>query len=126
MDISDEKADRLIELLEEILKWTRIEGMQRTKSIFEEFVKSDLEKVVYENSNGQTSREVGAIAKTSHTTVVSYWRKWSKLGIVKEVVSKGGTRYKRIFSLDDFGISVPKIDSKPVDIQELEGGNKSE
>ena len=108
MDGTDEKNDRIIQLLEEILKWTRIEGMQKTKTIFDEFVKTDVEKLVYENSNGQTSREVGAIAQTSHTTVVSYWRKWSKFGIVEEVVSRGGTRYKRIFSLTDFGIEVPQ------------------
>jgi hypothetical protein len=107
MDTNEEKIDKAIQLLEEILKWTRIEGMQKTKSIFDEFVKTDLEKLVYENSNGQTSREVGAIAQTSHTTVINCWKKWSRFGIIEEVSSRGGTRYRRVFSLSDFGIEIP-------------------
>lgn len=120
MNENNEKTDRIIQLLEEILKWTRIEGMEKTKTIFNEFVKTDIEKIVYENSNGQTSREVASIAQTSHTTVVNYWRKWSKFGIVEEVISRGGTRYKRIFSLTDFGIEVPMINLTTNEVTEHE------
>jgi len=103
----DEGKERIVQLLEEILKWTKIEGMKATMTIFDNVVKTDLEKIVYENSNGQKSREIASIAQTSHVTVVNYWRKWAKFGIVEEVSSKGGTRYKRVFSLKDFGIDIP-------------------
>lgn len=126
MDRKDEKIDKVIQLLEEILKWTRIEGMQRTKTIFDEFVKTDLEKLVYENSNGQNSREVGTIAQTSHTTVINYWKKWSRFGIIEEVLSRGGTRYKRVFSLSDFGIEVPQPKTRQIENGVIEQQNSSE
>lgn len=101
--MTDEKFDRMIQLLEEILKWVRLEGVQRVKTTLSEVLKTDVEKLVYENSNGQTSREIAETAGVSHATVINYWSRWAKYGIVEEVRSRGGARYKRIFSLSDFG-----------------------
>lgn len=108
-DLSDEKFDRIIQLLEEILKWTRLEGVQRAKTTLTELLKTDAEKLVYENSDGRTSREIAEIVGVSHATVTNYWKKWARYGIVKEVGARGGTRYQRIFSLSDFGIEVPQV-----------------
>lgn len=108
--MSNEKFDRMIRLLEEILKWTRLEGVQRAKTTITELLTTDTEKLVYENSDGRTSREIAEIVGVSHATVANYWRKWARYGIVEEVSARGGTRYRRSFSLTDFGIKVPRIE----------------
>jgi predicted transcriptional regulator len=108
-NLSDEKFDKMIQLLEEILKWTRLEGVQRAKITLAELLKTDVEKLVYEYSDGRTSREIAEIVGISHATVVNYWKKWARSGIVKEVGARGGTRYRRIFSLPNFGIEVPRV-----------------
>jgi hypothetical protein len=107
--MGEEKFDRIIELLEEILKWTRLEGLQKAKAALTELLKADAEKLAYEYSDGRTSREVAGVVGVSHATIANYWRKWSRYGIVVERSSRGGgTSYKRLFSLSDFGIEVPK------------------
>lgn len=107
--MSDEKFDRMIQLLEEILKWTRLEGVQRAKTTLTELLKTHAEKLVYEYSDGRTSRQIADIVGVSHATVTNYWKKWARYGIVKEVGARGGTRYQRVFSLSDFGIEVPPV-----------------
>jgi len=108
-DLSDEKFDRMIELLEEILKWARLEGVHRAKDTLTELLRTDAEKLAYEYSDGRTSREIAGVVGVSHATVTNYWKKWARYGIVKEVGARGGTRYQRVFSLSDFGIEVPEV-----------------
>ena len=107
--MAEEKTDRIIELLEEILKWVRLEGAQRAKDTLAGLLKTDTEKLVYENSDGHTSREIAQVVGTSHVTVTNYWKKWARYGIVKEASARGGTRYVRVFSLSDFGTEVPSV-----------------
>jgi len=107
--MTEEKTDRIIDLLEEILKWVRLEGAQRAKDTLTGLLKTDAEKLVYENSDGRTSREIAGVVGTSHVTVINYWKKWLKFGIVKEKSSRGGTRFVKVFSLSDFGIEVPRL-----------------
>jgi len=42
-------------------------------------------------------------------TVTIYWKKWAKIGIVEPIRVCGGTRYKNLFSLEEFGIEVPEV-----------------
>lgn len=111
-DMPEEKTDKMIELLEEILKWVRLEGTQRAKDTLAGLLKTDAEKRVYENSDGRTSREIAQVVGTSHVTVINYWKKWARYGIVREKGSRGGTRFVKVFSLADFGIEVPRISAK--------------
>jgi hypothetical protein len=104
---TNEKLDRIASLLEEQLKWQRIDGMGKVEALLKELMKRDVEKLVYENSDGRGSREVGEASGVSHMTVFNYWNKWAKYGLVEEVRSKGGTRYRKSFSLSDFGIETP-------------------
>jgi len=113
LDLSIEQFDRIIQLLEELLKWTRLEGVQKAKTTLTNLLERDVEKQVYEYSDGRTSREIAGIVGVSHGTVTNYWKKWARYGIVDEVRSRGGTRYKRIFRLSDFGIEVPGTNAVP-------------
>ena len=68
--MSMDKQDRIIELLEELVKWQRFESMQKVKDTLSELLRADNEKIVYANSDGQkTSREIAEIVGVSHVTV---------------------------------------------------------
>ncbi len=102
--------------MQEILKWTRLQGMQTARAILEDCLKKDSEKLAYHFSDGRDSREVGRLAGISHMTVTNYWKKWAALGVVEPVRARGGERYRRIFSLEDFGMALPEASSSRRDL----------
>jgi len=104
------KEDRMIELLEELVKWTRVTGIPHVKKLLLDVLTSPEERVAYQSSNGEGSKEVAKLANVSHVTITSWWKKWIKAAIAEPLSVKGGKRAKRVFSLEDFGIDVPTID----------------
>lgn len=96
------------EILAEILKWSRFQGLQQLKAILTETFQKDAEKIIYQNSDGRDSRELATLAGVSHVTVINHWRKWAALGLVEPIRVRGGERYRRLFSLYGFGIELPK------------------
>jgi len=82
--------------------------MQQLRTILTQTLKTDLEMLIYELSNGERSaREVATLAGVkSHVTILNYWRKWSKLGIVEPSEKRKG-RFRRICSLEEVGLTVP-------------------
>jgi hypothetical protein len=108
--MTEEKTDKIVKLLQEMLRWIRLEGAPTAKKTLSELLKTDTEKLVYELSDGRTSREIAQMVGTSHVTVINYWKKWARCGIVEEIGTRGGgTRYLKAFSLSDFGIEVPQV-----------------
>lgn len=107
--MNEEQTTKMIQLLEEILMWTRLEGVQKAKNTLETLLTNDIEKSIYQNSDGRTSREIASSVGSSHVTIIRYWKRWATYGILEEVKSQGGSRYKRVFSLPDFGIEVPQL-----------------
>jgi len=104
------KEDRIIELLEELVKWTKVTSIPRVRELLLEILRSPEERIAYHSSDGErTSREVGRMSDVSHMTVANWWKTWIRAGIAESVSVRGGERAKRIFSLDDFGIEVPVI-----------------
>lgn len=104
------KEDRMIELLEELVKWTKVTSIPRVRQLLLEILRSPEERIAYHSSDGErTSREVGRISNVSHMTIANWWKTWIRAGIAEPVSVRGGERAKRIFSLDDFGIEVPLI-----------------
>jgi len=103
-----EKQDKMIGLLEEILKWTKFEGMQRVKAVLLETLMKDSEKIAYHYSDGRGSLEISKIAGVSDFAIRSYWKKWATIGLAHPS-SKFKGRYERLFSLEDLGIEVPMI-----------------
>lgn len=99
---------RIIELLEELVKWKRFEGAQLAKKTLRELFAKDAEKIVYQHSDGKTSREIAEIAGVSDFSVRNYWKKWNIEGLVVPS-NKFKGRYERVFSLEDFGIDVPML-----------------
>lgn len=108
--MNEEKLDRIIELLEEILKWTRFEGNQRVKEVLLHELDTDAKKIVYELSDGRSSPEIAKVVDFIDETIRNWWKKWAKRGLT-EVHPDYKLRFRKIFSLGDFGIEVPEIEN---------------
>ena len=105
------KQDRMIELLEELLKWTKVTSIPRVKELLLGILESAEERIAYQSSDGkESSREVADQASVSQFKVAKWWKKWIKAGIAEPVSVRRGERAMRIFSLDDFGIEIPVIE----------------
>jgi DNA-binding CsgD family transcriptional regulator len=114
---SIDKQDQIIEVLEEILRWTRLQGAQTARTVLLEALKSDKEKVAYQLSNGLPSTDIGKACGVSDQTIRNYWKRWYALGIVQQS-RKYERRFERAFSLDDFDIEVPTTPSIPASVKE--------
>jgi len=97
-------------LLREILKWIKFSGMKELKNTLVGVLDTELKRLVYHLSDG--SRGTVEIAKLagirSNRTVADMWQAWLKLGFGESIPVKGGSRFKRSFDLEDFGIEVPR------------------
>lgn len=123
-DKLEDSGKRTEELLREILKWIKFDGMQKVKNTLIDVLQKDVEKTIYEASDGKSSIDIAKVAGVSHQTVVNYWKKWARIGLVEAERAQGGTRYRRVFSLEDFGIEVLK--KEPVPSQEPPAQKKGE
>lgn len=107
------EQDRVVELLEEILKWVKFDGMQNVKSVLLDALQKDPQRIrAYHFSDGRGSKEVANLAGLkSHTTIIDWWGKWAPLGIVEPIKVRGGERYRRIFSLEALGVEIPELEA---------------
>jgi len=116
--------ERIVQLLEELVNWTRVSSIPRVKELLLEILASPEERIAYEISDGKkTITQVANQANAATGTISGWWKKWIKAGIAEPVSVRGGTRARRIFSLDDFGIEVPKIVKKSSNVK---GGKVSD
>jgi hypothetical protein len=115
------KEDQMIHLLEELVRWTKVTSIPQVKKLLEEMLQSPEEKTAFQASDGtKTQGEIAKIAGVSQMTVSNYGKKWVKNGIAKPVSAMGGQRAVRLFSLEDFGIEIPKVLSKPKEAAETD------
>lgn len=112
-------------ILKEILKWTKFQGMQKIKQVLETALNTDTKKLVYELSDGISSPKIAKIAGADSSTVRDYWRDWAILGIV-EIHPEYKRRYRRIFSLKEVGIEVPEVKEKTEAQEEKTEGEENE
>jgi len=96
------------DILREILKWTKFQGMQKVKQILENALGGNTKKLIYEFSAGRSSPAIARIAGVSDWTVRDYWKDWLVLGIV-EIHPDYKKRCHRVFSLREVGIEVPQL-----------------
>lgn len=104
------KEDRMIELLDELVKWTKVTSIPKVKELLLEILASPEERIAYQSSDGEkTCAHVAKQANSATGTISGWWKKWIKAGIAEPISVRRGTRAKRVFSLYDFGIEVPDI-----------------
>ena len=120
MSETKDKQDRMIELLEEMLKWTKVTSIPHVKKLLLEILPNDKEKIAYHYSDGCGSKTVAKFAGVGYATVTKWWKVWAKAGIADMMSVKGGERARRIFSLEDFGIKVPPLKEVKHKIEEAE------
>lgn len=105
-----EKDEQTI-LLREILKWIKFAGMKEVKSTLVSVLDTEQKRLIYHLSDG--TRGIVEIAKLagvgSTSTVFDMWQAWLKFGLGESIPVKGGSRFKRSFDLEDFGIQVPRV-----------------
>lgn len=101
------KEDRMIELLEELVKWTKVTSIPKVKELLLEILPKPEHRIAYQASDGKTTKEVANTANVSVFTINKWWEKWTRAAIAKAVPVRGGNRAVRSFSLDDFGIEIP-------------------
>lgn len=104
------------QLLREILKWIRFAGMKEVKNTLLNVLDTDAKKLVYQKSDGTngTVKLAKLAGYGSNKTVADLWADWLKLSLGESIPVKGGSRFKRSFDLDDFGIGMPEIKNKSV------------
>jgi len=108
------ERETLLEKLDELIFWTKLSVMPTIRKTVVDYLRSDIDKLVYELSDGERStREIAQIIsrggrEISHVTVARMWSKWSILNLVMPAQRKG--RYKRLISLESLGIEVPELE----------------
>lgn len=119
-----DKQDKMIQLLEELVKWTKVESIQKVEAVLHGTLKDEKDIRAYHFSDGRGSLEVAKAAGfKSHPPVLELWKKWYRLGLVEPLSVRGGTRYKRVFSLEDLGIEVPSLEVSSESVADEEKGD---
>lgn len=97
-------SERVEELLEELVRWTKIAAAPSVRAWLEPVLTTADERGVYQASTGGTSREVAAVTGVGHVTVTNYWRRWKSAqpAIIRETERAG--RYARLFDLAEMNV----------------------
>jgi predicted ArsR family transcriptional regulator len=105
-------------ILREILRWSRFENFPKLRKLLLDTLETDIEKLVYEFTDGERSRyDIAKELGIPDSTVRSWWEGWYNLGILEPSGKRKG-RPQKIMALEDMGIEVPKIPPKKPEVQE--------
>lgn len=93
-------------VLKEILKWVKFSGAKEVRSILTSTLDDEQKRSVYQLSDGTKGIvEIGKLVGIRSTaTIYKMWKQWAKMGLGESVPVMGGTRFKRSFDLEDFGL----------------------
>lgn len=120
-----DKQDKIIELLGEILRWTRLQGVQNARAVLTTTLKADTDKIIYHLSDGRPSGQIAKVCGVTEVSVRNYWRRWFTVGITQPSKKYKG-RFERSFSLEDLGIKVPAMPAASATIKERVEQEESE
>jgi len=102
------------EKIDELIFWVRYPVWKTFLADLKAILREDVEKLVYELSDGKNStRDIAQIVtkmgkKISNVTVANMWQKWALIPLVIPARTVG--RYRKVVSLKQVGIEVPDID----------------
>jgi hypothetical protein len=134
MNETQQKDERMIQLLEELVKWTKVTSLPKVKEMIEVLLKTPEQRIAYSISDGRkTTREVAKISGLGKNVVSKEWRKWTRSGIADAIPVPGGDRARSLFPLEDLGIEMPKVETlvndnkeEKIDAESNEGNDKDE
>lgn len=108
-----DREDEILAVLKEILKWNRFSGLENARLELRRVLDTEQKRLIYHLSDGGgTSTLVAEKSGVSDFTVRKYWSDWNKRGIVEPLRVRGGTRFKKSFELEDFGLMTPAVNTK--------------
>jgi hypothetical protein len=111
------EEELIIDKLDELIFWTKFSALPTFRSLLSENLKSEIDQLVYDLSDGERStRDIAKILskggrKVTHVTIANMWNKWLILNLVIPAKRKG--RYKKVLSLDSLGIKIPAAIKRP-------------
>jgi len=110
MSENKDQSEKVVELLKELVKWTKVTSIPQVAQVLEEQVHSPAQRIVYKFSDGKRSRkDLSEMSGIDPADISRDWKKWARAGIAEQIPSKGGSRGKSLFSLEDFGLEVPDV-----------------
>ena len=93
--------ERAIELLEELVAWTRFSSRSALSELWESVLRDDRHLLAYELSDGSRSqKDVGEAVGLSQPAVSGLWQRWRRLGIVRA----SGARVAHLARPSDMGM----------------------
>ena len=102
--------DRNLELLEEILLWTKYD-YSTTKQKMLQHLDTDDKIISYQLSDGENSTyDIEKKVSVTAMTISNWWGRWFQEGLVEQTEKYVGLRYKRLISLTKLGIKVPEFE----------------
>lgn len=106
-DVVD-RLERLQNVLEKILSWTRFQNLSNLSDILSKELDDNKKKSAFELSDGTRGyRDVGKDASVPSPTVQTWWKRWYNIGILVPSQTRKG-RLEKICSLREVGIEIPK------------------
>lgn len=116
--MNKQNLERVIELLEEMLKWIKFAGAREVRTVLMNILDTEQKRSIYHLSDGKHGTvEISKAANVSDRTVRRYWESWARLGIVEPLGVRGGVRYKKSFELEDFGFTIPQMKTKTTNMK---------
>lgn len=107
--------DKLISLMEEMVRLQKV----IVKPVFKKMIEENLDKpeklAAYELTGIKTRDQIIEITGAGAGTISGWWNDWLSKGLIE----KDGSKYKKMFSLSELGISFPKK-FKNVSVETLE------
>lgn len=96
--------------IQELKFWSRLSRTEQAKEFFEEVLKGNREKWVYEAFDGKaTQRIIQEKTRVDQGQISRWGQEWEALGIVVDI---GGGKRRKIIPLSALGIDVPSMPKK--------------
>jgi len=103
------------EKIDELIFWVRYPVWKTFLVDLKATLRDDVDKLVYELSDGKNStRDIAQIVtelgkKVSNVTVTNMWQKWTLIPLV--IPARISGRYRKVVSLKSVGIELPTIEN---------------
>jgi len=105
------RISKIEKLLEDIIIWIKVGNLKLLHNMLTQELDTQEKKRIFELTDGiNTQQEIASSVKISRSTISYYWQKWYGLGILTQSSRPG--RMKKIVSLDEVGLSPPRVSEK--------------